>query len=99
VDLTSEIHDFSDTAAVIDHLDLIISVDTSTAHLAAAMGKEVWLLNRFDTCWRWLLERGDSPWYGGLKIFRQPQPNDWAKVIQEVNNQLRQWVSERAQRK
>jgi tetratricopeptide (TPR) repeat protein len=63
IDHTSLLLDFSDTAALIEQLDLVISVDTSTAHLAGACGKPVWILNRFDTCWRWLLDREDSPWY------------------------------------
>ena len=85
---TEELRDFSDTAALIQNLDLIISVDTSTAHLAAAMGKPVWLLNRFDTCWRWLLERSDSAWYPSMKIYRQPAINDWNSVIAKVSRDL-----------
>lgn len=92
IDFVDEFKDFSDTAAFISQLDLIISVDTSTAHLAAAMGKEVWLLNRFDTCWRWLLERADSPWYPSLKVFRQSSAGDWAGVMDQVKNSLElQW--------
>lgn len=87
---TSELIDFSDTAALIMNLDLIISVDTSTAHLAAAMGKSVWLLNRYDTCWRWLDDgRTDSPWYPSIRLFRQPKPNDWESVINEVCVELK----------
>jgi ADP-heptose:LPS heptosyltransferase len=63
VDVSSQLNDFSDTAALIENLDLVISVDTATAHLAAALGKPVWILSRFDNCWRWLLDRSDSPWY------------------------------------
>ena len=81
---TEYIDDFADTAALIHHLDLLICVDTSVAHLAAAMGKPVWLLNRFDTCWRWLLGREDSPWYPTLRIFRQPKLGDWNSVINAV---------------
>jgi len=92
VDFTSEIRDFSDTAAMIDALDLVISVDTSTAHLAAAMGKNVWLLNRYDTCWRWLLDQDTSPWYPGMKIFRQRTPEDWKSVLMSVNQNLGDWV-------
>ena len=62
-DFTDDLHDFADTAALIDGLDLVISVDTAVAHLAGALGKPVWLLNRFDTCFRWLQNRDDSPWY------------------------------------
>ena len=88
-DHTAELKNFADTAALIENLDLVISVDTSVAHLAAAMGKPVWLLNRFDTCWRWLLNRHDSPWYPTLRQFRQPQPGDWASVMVRVAEALR----------
>lgn len=84
IDYTDELHDFSDTAALIDNLDLVISVDTSTAHLAGALGKPVWILNRFDTCWRWLLNRNDSPWYPTVKLFRQTSFGNWNTVMQNV---------------
>ena len=83
-DFTAELGDFADTAALIANLDLVISVDTAVAHLAGALGKPVWLLNRFDSCWRWLLERDDSPWYPTLRQFRQPSPGDWASPISRV---------------
>lgn len=83
-----ELADFADTAALIANLDLVISVDTSTAHLAAAMGKPVWILNRFDTCWRWLLDRRDSPWYPSATIYRQPRLGDWESVIAAVRRDL-----------
>jgi Flp pilus assembly protein TadD len=88
LDFTDELHDFTDTAALVEALDLVISVDTAVAHLAAAMGKPVWLLNRFDTCWRWLLNRDDSPWYPTLRIFRQPAPNDWATPVAALSDAL-----------
>ena len=81
IDLTGELRDFHDTAALIANLDLVIAVDTAVAHLAGALGKPVWLLNRYHTCWRWLRERVDSPWYPSMRIFRQPQPGDWHSVI------------------
>ena len=84
----NELNDFSDTAGLIGNLDLIISVDTSTAHLAAAMGKPVWLLNRFDTCWRWLLNRNDSPWYPSLKLYRQDKLGDWDSVLVNIKSDL-----------
>ena len=80
--------DFSDTAALIENLDLIISVDTSTAHLAGALGKPVWILNRYDSCWRWLRGRSDSPWYPTAKIYQQPKPGDWDSVLEQVRIDL-----------
>jgi hypothetical protein len=68
IDITGLLDDFSDTAALIENLDLVISVDTSTAHLAGALGKPVWILHRFDTCWRWLLDRTDGPWYPTARL-------------------------------
>jgi len=85
---TDDLKDFSDTAALIGTLDLVITVDTATAHLAGALGKPVWLLNRFDSCWRWLLEREDTPWYPSMRIYRQPTLGDWDSVIQRVCNDL-----------
>ena len=88
IDFTSDLYDFSDTAALVANLDLIISVDTAVAHLAGALGKPVWLLNRHDTCWRWLLGRGDTPWYPSMKIFRQTKAGDWDGVIDAVRREL-----------
>lgn len=87
-DFSAEWKDFSDTAALIATLDLVISVDTAVAHLAGALGKPVWLLNRYDSCWRWMLERSDSPWYSTLRQFRQPSAGDWASVIDLVASAL-----------
>jgi Flp pilus assembly protein TadD len=87
-DFTARLEDFADTAALIDALDLVISVDTAVAHLAGAMGKPVWVLNRYDTCWRWLLNRSDSPWYPTLRLFRQPGPGDWDSVMRNVATAL-----------
>jgi tetratricopeptide (TPR) repeat protein len=89
-DWTATLHDFADTAALIEALDLVIAVDSAVAHLAGALGKPVWLLNRFDTCWRWLQQRTDSPWYPSLRQFRQRAPGDWAPVIAEVAAALAQ---------
>jgi ADP-heptose:LPS heptosyltransferase len=86
--------DFADTAALIQHLDLVISVDTSVAHLAGALGKPVWILNRHDLCWRWLLNRTDSPWYPSARLFRQPHPGDWAGMMVEVDTALREWAAD-----
>ncbi|KAA1006533.1 tetratricopeptide repeat protein [Paraburkholderia panacisoli] len=87
-DYTQELHDFADTAALVANLDLVISVDTSTAHLAGALNRPVWILNRFDTCWRWLLERRDTPWYPGARLFRQPALGDWDSVMQATRDAL-----------
>jgi hypothetical protein len=84
INLMNEIGDFADTAAVIANLDLVISVDTAVVHLAAALGRPVWVLDRFDSCWRWLRGRRDSPWYPTLRLYRQPKPGDWDSVLDEV---------------
>lgn len=86
------IHDFTDTAALIEAMDIIISVDTSTAHLAGAMGKPVWILNRYDSCWRWLRGREYSPWYPTVKIYQQKKPGDWVEVINRVKIDLAKLV-------
>ncbi len=83
-DFTSLLADFVDTAALIQNLDLVISVDTSIAHLAGALGKPVWILNCFDACWRWLLVRTDSPWYPTAKLYRQETAGDWDGVVRKV---------------
>jgi len=87
------LHDFADTAALVANLDLVIAVDTAVAHLAGALGKPVWLLNRFDTCWRWLLERDDSPWYPSLRQFRQAGQGDWTDVMERVAGALGEFIS------
>jgi len=91
-DFTAELHDLADTAALIEQLDLVISVDTSIAHLAGALGKPVWILNRFDTCWRWMLERSDSPWYPCARIYRQRRPGEWEAVVESVRRDLDRWA-------
>lgn len=91
-DVMNEVDDFADTAAIIANLDLVISVDTSVPHLAGAMGVPVWLLDRFDTDWRWLLGRVDSPWYPSMQIFRQATFGDWGPVIQNAATALGAWV-------
>jgi ADP-heptose:LPS heptosyltransferase len=88
IDFTREIQDFADTAALIEQLDLVISVDTATAHLAGALGKPVWILNRFDSCWRWLRDRGDSPWYPTARLYRQERPGEWDSVVRRVHEDL-----------
>lgn len=88
IDYTEEIKDFSDTAAFIQNLDLIISVDTAVAHLAGALGKPVWALIPFVPDWRWLLNRNDSPWYPTMRLFRQPSRGDWEAVIAIIAKEL-----------
>jgi hypothetical protein len=75
------VRDFADTAAIVANLDAVVSVDTAVAHLAAGMGKPVFLLDRYDNCWRWLHGRTSSPWYPTLQIHRQPSPGDWASAV------------------
>jgi ADP-heptose:LPS heptosyltransferase len=79
-----DVRDFADTVAIVAGLDLVISVDTAVAHLAGAMGKPVFLLDRYDNCWRWLSGRTDTPWYPAMTIFRQEQPNDWTAPMRRI---------------
>lgn len=86
--------DFKDTAALIETLDLVISVDTAVAHVAGALGVPVWLLLAFAPDWRWLMDTDHSPWYPTMRLFRQPKRDDWDSVMQAVERQLsdvRQW--------
>jgi tetratricopeptide (TPR) repeat protein len=88
-DPMADVDDFADTAAIIAGLDVVISVDTSVVHLAGLAGTPVFLLDRYDGCWRWLSERSDSPWYPHLTIFRQKQPGDWSAPMAGVAQRLR----------
>jgi tetratricopeptide (TPR) repeat protein len=87
-----ELRDFGDTAALLDLMDLVVSVDTSIAHLAGAMGKPVWVLLPFVPDWRWMLGRSDSPWHPSARLFRQPRMGDWASVIEMVKRELAAWT-------
>jgi tetratricopeptide (TPR) repeat protein len=87
----TELNDFSDTAALIQSLDLVITVDTAVAHLAGALGKPVWILLPYRPEFRWLLNRDDSPWYSTARLFRQPERGDWEGVIADVVHQLARW--------
>jgi tetratricopeptide (TPR) repeat protein len=91
IDFMDEMNDFADTAALVKTLDLVITVDTAMVHLASAVGTKVWLLDRFDSCWRWLKNREDSPWYPQLRIFRQSEPGNWQNVIDSVEEKLKQF--------
>jgi ADP-heptose:LPS heptosyltransferase len=87
-----EIRDFSDTAALISNLDLVISVDTSVVHLAGSLAKPVWVLLPFMPDWRWLLDREDSPWYPTARLFRQDATQAWDNVIARVHAALRDFI-------
>ncbi len=89
------VRDFMDTAAIVNQLDLVITVDTSVAHLAGALGRPVWILSRYDACWRWLGNREDSPWYPTARIFGQPSPGDWSSVIARVRAALSEEAARR----
>jgi tetratricopeptide (TPR) repeat protein len=89
LDLSEEQESFADTAAVIGHLDLVISVDTAVAHLAGALGTPVWILLSAAADWRWLIGRNDSPWYPSAQLFRQGQPGDWSGVACQVRAALK----------
>ncbi|WP_375501887.1 tetratricopeptide repeat protein [uncultured Nostoc sp.] len=92
-DLTPQIKDFADTAALISQLDLIISVDTAVAHLAGALRVPVWTLLPRDADWRWLQNRNDSPWYSTMRLFRQRQHGDWTSVFEQVIPALKQHLA------
>ena len=94
VNLGPELEDFSDTAAVMANMDLIISVDTAAAHLAGALGIPVWTLIYFSPDWRWMLDRDDSPWYPSMRLFRQPKCDDWQAVIRRVAHELKKTIKE-----
>ncbi|MBV9247665.1 MAG: glycosyltransferase family protein [Acetobacteraceae bacterium] len=87
-DLAPALTDFGETAAVIENLDLIITIDTAIGHLAGALAKPVWIMLPKAADWRWLLERSDSPWYPTARLFRQRRPGAWDQVVLEVMNAL-----------
>ncbi len=95
LDPMDHVQDFADTAALIETLDAVVSVDTSVLHLAAAMGKPVFALSRFDGCWRWLRDRSDSPWYPSLRLYRQSQPGQWADVTATLKQDMAAWLQAR----
>jgi hypothetical protein len=87
-DLSNDLTDFGETAALIENLDLIITVDTSMGHLAGAMAKPVWILVPKAADWRWMLEREDSPWYPTARLFRQAKPGEWDPVLERLHHSL-----------
>jgi hypothetical protein len=87
--------DWDDTAALVASLDLVITVDTSVAHLAGALGKPVWVMMHTEGSWHWMTERLDSPWYPTARLFRQKEIHQWADVVAEVGQALRVWLLER----
>jgi hypothetical protein len=95
IDHTHELSDFADTAALIENLDLVISVDTSIAHLAGALAKPVWVLFPNHPDFRWMAVREDSPWYPTMRLFRQPSYGDWGSVIARMVDALTDWVKNR----
>ena len=91
-DLGSRVRDFADTAAAMGQMDLVISVCTSTLHLAGALGRPVWGLLSYAPCWRWMLGRSDSPWYPTMTLFRQPKLGDWAGAVAPMEMALRRFA-------
>ncbi len=87
-----DIVDFSDTAAMCELVDIVLSVDTSAAHLAAALGRPTWLLLPFHPDWRWFLNRTDSPWYKSMQLFRQPRAGDWRQPLQHIADAIRSHI-------
>jgi ADP-heptose:LPS heptosyltransferase len=89
IDHTAQLSDFAETAALIQNLDLVISVDTSVAHMAGAQGKTVWVMLPCVPDWRWMLDREDSPWYPTMRLLRQTHRRDWNCVIDRIVAELK----------
>jgi hypothetical protein len=94
-DLSGELEDFADTAAVLQHLDLLVTTDTSVAHLAGALGVPTWLLLAHRADWRWLDHPSQTAWYDSVRLFRQGKPDDWDGLMAEVVKALQAWVAKR----
>ncbi len=90
---------FADTAALVHNLDLVITVDTAVAHLAGALGKPVWLMNRYASCWRWLQKRPDTPWYPNVRLFRQNSLGDWSGVVRAIHEAAEALIAQEARRR
>lgn len=88
-DLSDEIEDFGDTAAIMEHLDLVITIDSAVAHLAGALGVPAWVMLKYSPDWRWLLDRADSPWYSSVKLFRQQISGDWDNVATQIASKIK----------
>jgi hypothetical protein len=86
---SDELRSFADTASLLANIDLLVTIDTSTAHLAGAMGKPVWVMLPYVPDWRWMLDRTDSPWYPTMRLFRQSVAGDWTLPVQEIVQALR----------
>jgi tetratricopeptide (TPR) repeat protein len=93
VDHSAALGDFADTAALIQSLDLVVTIDTSVAHLAGALARPVWIMLAFSADWRWLLDRDDSPWYPTARLFRQKRRGDWESVMTAVSQALSEWFA------
>ena len=93
IDMTAGLSDFAETAALLDCLDLVISVETSVAHLAGALGRPTWTLLCYTPDHRWLLDRDDSPWYPTMRLFRQTSPGDWRGVFERVRSALEKEIA------
>jgi Flp pilus assembly protein TadD len=96
INFTDELHDFSDTAALIRNLDLVIGVDTAVVHLAGALARPVWTILPFSPDWRWQLNRGDCPWYPTMRLFRQSRPGNWSGLMSKVAEELKKHVEQNA---
>lgn len=92
IDISAHLTDFTETAALINCLDLVITVDTSVAHLAGALGRPTWILLPYLPDWRWLLNRDDSPWYPSARLFRQDETRDYSRVLDNVRSALVEWI-------
>ena len=92
--LGNEIESFDDSAAIIQQMDLVISIDTSIAHLSGALGKKTWVLLSCAPDWRWMLDREDSPWYQSVKLYRQKSFGDWDPVLSQVKKDLVDWAKQ-----
>ena len=97
LDPTADLTDFVETAALISCLDVVVTVDTSVAHLAAALGRPTWILLPYDPDYRWLLGRDDSPWYPSARLFRQNEKRDYALVLDRVRDELERLIAARCQ--